>query len=220
MKKSLLISLLFFCTLVSCDETTTIVEVEKNKLFAKVIITTLPSYYDPDSNRVIFKETLDFNGELISASITTLEKIIIGNNSIPFEDSYSIDRKNYGVINFNRRPDKFIQPLNNANFVLQTQIGSIEGVIRIPDSIYNIQYSITDTIMMNDSLVVTFDGAADYFVLYYYVYPDSTPYQFPGELVSKTNKFILNGTHFNKKGSLQISAIGMFNGPYLAMLST
>lgn len=208
--------------LISCDEKSTVVEVEKNKLFAKVVVTTYPSYFDLDSNRIIFKETMDFEGEVIGESITSIEAILLGINSVPFEDSYSIDPKNYGVINFNKPAETFIELFKTDLFTINTGIGNLEGMINLPDSVNNIIYNhnLLDTLKLNDSLVISFEGNANYFVLKYsitYAIPPDTNliYHDPGEIISKTNKFIINSSLLNKSGILAINAIESFNGPYL-----
>ena len=210
--------ILFLIT--SCEENTTFVEVEKNKLLANVVVSSSPSYYDPDSNKVIFKETIDFQGELISERITSIESILIGNENIPFEDSYSIDRKNYGLIKFNKLFNIFIENYNSKKFVINTDIGFLEGTIQIPDSIFNIHYNLSDTITTSDSLIIFFNGNADYYVLDYWITyqlpPDSQfIYHAPGELISKTEKFVLDSSYLNRDGILGINAIESFNGPFL-----
>jgi len=209
-------------TFISCDERLTIMEVEKNKLFAKVIVTTYPSYFDIDSNKVIHKTTMDFEGEIIGESITSIESIIIGNSSIPFGDSYSIDRKNYGVINFNKTSEAFIEPFKTDKFTIKTDIGELEGIISMPDSVINISYNhnLFDTLKINDSLEISFEGNADYYVLDYwitYAIPPDTNlnYHASGEIISKTNNFTLSSAQLNKSGSLGINRIISFNGPFL-----
>ena len=159
MKMKILFLFIFLFTLISCDEKSTIVEVEKNKSFAKVVVSTYPSYFDPDSNIVIYKATMDFEGEIIGESITSIESILFGNNSIPFEDSYSSDPKNYGVINFNKPAETFIELFKTDKFTIKTGIGELEGIINMPDSVVNISYNhnLLDTLKLNDSLVISFE---------------------------------------------------------------
>jgi hypothetical protein len=222
MKVILLFLFLISLTLFSCDEKSTIVEVEKNKLFAKIVVTTYPSYFDPDSNKIIYKETMDFQGKLIGESITSIKNILIGNENIPFEDSYSIDPKNYGVINFNKPAETFIEVFKTNKFTIYTGIGNLEGMILMPDSVNKISYNhnIQDTLKSNDSLEVSFEGNADYYVLRYwitYAIPPDTQliYNDPGEIISKTNKFSLHSSRLNKSGILAINSIDSFNGPFL-----
>lgn len=222
MKTKIFLLIILLIAFISCDEKSTIVEVEKNKLFVKVIVTTHPSYFDIDSNRVIYKTTMNFEGEIIGESITSIKSILIGNISIPFEDSYSIDRKNYGVINFNKPPETFIEPFNTDKFIIKTGIGELEGIINMPDSVLNISYNhnLLDTLKLNDSLVISFEGNANYFVLKYwitYAIPPDTNliYHDPGEIISKSNKLIISSSMINKSGILAINAIESFNGPYL-----
>lgn len=207
---------------VSCDETSTIVEVEKNKLFAKIIVITYPSYFDLDSNRVIHKTTMDFRGEIIGEPITSIESIIIGNKSVPFIDSYSIDPKKYGVINFNKPVEAYIEPFQTDKITIKTGIGELKGIINMPDSVSNIIYNhnLFDTLKINDSLEIYFEGNANYYVLNYwitYAIPPDTNliYHAPGEIISKTNKFTISSSMLNKSGILAINSIKSFNGPYL-----
>lgn len=222
MKMKIFLLFIILITFISCEEKSTIVEVEKNKLFAKVIVTTHPSYFDPDSNKVIYKTTMNFEGEIIGESITSIESILIGNSSIPFEDSYSIDRKNYGVINFNKPAETFIKPFKTDKFTIKTGIGELGGIISIPDSIFNISYNhnLFDTLKTNDSLEISFQGNANNYVLRYwitYAIPPDTilMYHARGEIISKTNKFTISSSRLNKAGILSINTIESFNGPYL-----
>jgi hypothetical protein len=209
-------------TFISCDQKSTIVEVEKNKLFAKVIVTTHPSYFNPDSNKVIYKTTMDFEGEIIGESITSIESIFIGNNSIPFENSYSVDPRNYGVINFNKPAEFFIEPIKTDKFTIKTGIGELTGIISMPDSFINISYNhnLFDTLKINDSLEISFKGNADYYVLRYWITYSIPPdtnlmYHAPGLIISKTDKFTISSSNLNKSGILSINTIESFNGPYL-----
>lgn len=222
MKTKIFLLVIMLITLISCDEKSTILEVERNKLFAKVIVTTHPSYFDPDSNKVIHKTTMNFEGEIIGESITSIENILIGKNSIPFTDSYSIDRKNYGVINFKKPAETFIAPFKTDRFIIKTGIGELEGLISMPDSVINISYNhnLFDTLKTNDSLEISFDGNANYYVLRYwitYAIPPDTQliYNEPGEMISKTNKFTIGSSKLNKSGILSINTLESFNGPYL-----
>jgi len=222
MKIKILFLFAILITLISCDEKSTIVEVEKNKFFAKVVVNTHPSYFDPDSNKVIFKVTMNFEGEIIGESITSIENILIGNSNIPFEDSYSIDPKNYGVINFNKPAETFIELFKTDKFTIKTGIGKLEGVINMPDSVINISYNLNlfDTLKINGSLEISFEGNANYYVLKYwitYAIPPDTNliYNDPDEIISKSNKFIIGSSLLNKSGILAINAIESFNGPYL-----
>lgn len=222
MKTKIFHILIMLTAFVSCDETSTIVEVEKNKLFAKIIVSTYPSYFDPDSNRVIHKTTMDFRGEIIGERITSIESIIIGNKSVPFIDSYSIDPKNYGVINFNKPVEAYIEPFRTDKITIKTGIGELEGIINMPDSVSNIRYNhnLFDTLQINDSLEIYFEGNANYYVLNYwitYAIPPDTNliYHAPGEIISKTNKFTISSSMLNKSGILAINSIKSFNGPYL-----
>lgn len=222
MKTKIFPLFIILISFISCDDKSTIVEVEKNKLFAKVIFTTYPSYFDIDSNKVIYKTTMDFEGEIIGESITSIESILIGNSSIPFEDSYSIDRKNYGVINFNKTSDTFIEPFKTNKFTIKTDIGELDGIISMPDSVINISYNhnLFDTLKINDSLEISFKGNADYYVLDYwitYAIPPDTNlnYHVSGEIISKTNKFTISSAQLNKSGRLAINRIISFNGPFL-----
>lgn len=222
MKLKIFIFSISLLTFTSCDQNTSIVEVEKNKLFAKVLITTYPSYFNPDSNKVIFIPTLDFEGELIAESITSIQSIFIGNENVPFEDSYSIDRKNYGVINFNKLNPSFIEVIKTNKFIVITGVGKLEGIFVIPDSVNNISYNhnFQDTLKSNDSLEIFFEGNADFYVLDYwitYAIPPDTNlmYHAPGEIISKTNKFTICSSKLSKSGILAINSIESFNGPYL-----
>lgn len=220
MKTKLLFILFAFFLIISCESNSSLVEIEKNKLFTKVVVSVQPSFYDPISKIFINEENINFEGELISESITTIESIKIGNESIPFTDSYSIDRKNYGVIKFNKPSETFIDFSISNKFLISTKIGGLEGFIQFPDSIYNISYNLTDIITASDSLIILFEGNADYYVLNYwisYAIPSDTLelYYSPGEIISKTNKFVLSSSHLNKSGRLAINSIESFNGPYL-----
>ncbi len=222
MKPGIIILFIMLITFISCDQKSTIVEVEKNKLFAKVIVTTQPSYFDPDSNKVIHKTTMNFEGEIIGESITSIESIFIGNSSIPFENSYSADPGNYGVINFNKPVESFIEPVKTDKFRIKTGIGELARIISMPDSVINISYNhnLFDTLKINDSLEISFKGKADYFVLRYWITYSIPPdtnlmYHAPGEIITKTNKFTLSSYCLNKSGILSINTIESSNGPYL-----
>ena len=205
--------------LISCNKYSNTLEVNENKLLAKVSIVSNPSYFDADSNKLIEIETLAFNGELISENITSINFILAGNDTIPFEDSYSIDRKNYGVIYFDSPSNLYIKPESPINFIINTKIGVIEGNVVLPDSIYNVHYSKIDTVAEDDSIEITFNGNAQYYIsnyaLFYQLSDSNNFYNDFGEIISKTPKFKLTNKEFSRLGNLQIGFIEMYNGPYL-----
>ena len=203
---------------VSCESDKTIMEVEKNKLFAEVFVGLKSSYYNPDSHKTLFVPNLTFEGELIGENITAIDYILVGNDTIPHQDDYSVDRNNWGIIHFNKPTSVFIDASFPKRFLIKTKIGSIEGTILIPDSVKNIRYDKKDSLHVGESLKVSFDaGDADYFKLSYVLFynPSDHPvYSEFGETITRETTVIIDKSMTFTEGILQISSITVYNGPF------
>ncbi len=206
-------------TFIGCSDSNSIIEVETNKIFAKVFVEVKNTYYNIDSGKVVVKPNLDFRGELIGENITTIEYILIGTDTVAYGDSYSIDRNNWGVINFNTPTGTFIEPSFPKRFLIKTTIGSIEGTIVMPDSVKNIEYDKQDSLNVGESLLVNFTSEeGDYFKLNYALFYElsTSPVTFNefGEKISRENSVLIDSTVTFRNGTLQISSIEIFKGPF------
>lgn len=214
MKYLLLLPVAVFC--LSCESK--IVEVEKNKLFAEVFVWVSPRYFDTDSNKYIDKENMNFSGTLIGESVTAINSIFIGEESVPYENIYRGRNIEYGSINFKNASTLFIENDDYKKFIINNSLGKLEGIIKIPDSIYNVEYSLSDTVRSDENLEINFNGNADYYILSYVVAyqipPDTLYYHYlEKKLVSVTTKFVIDLTQFSNSRYLVVNSIQAFNGP-------
>ena len=213
---------LFFVSIIlvllSCEGNKTITEAENNKLFAEIFVSLKNSYYDSDSKKTLNIANLDFKGELIGENITAIDYIMVGNDTVPYEDSYSYPRDNWGVINFNRPTGVFIDASFPKRFMVKTKIGSIEGTIIIPDSVKNLSYNKKDSLHIGDSLIVSFEaGDADYFKLNYALFynlsynPVANKF---GSTITREPRVVIDESMTSIEGVLQISSITAYKGPF------
>ncbi len=228
MKKIILLAfpLLFtFCTEVKNNFIE--VETEKNKLFLQMSIGT--DYMFTDSS---YQETMTFNGNLLSQSNISIDCLVFNADTI-YPNQFSTlplvlneyHWPGYVYKEISKLRNFIITPFEQGTFKLITKIGSLEGVINMPNSIYNdfkfikISNGQQDTISANDTiyygeqLKVQFNGNADFYRVEYQIHKESTIADFYYEQ-TKDDFLLLDTSKLNINGGVQIRVIHSVNGPF------
>jgi hypothetical protein len=228
MKRIILLTfpLLFtFCTEVKNNFVE--VETEKNKLFLQMSVGT--EYLFTDSS---YQESLTFNGNLLSQSNVSIDYLVFNTDTI-WPHQFSIlplvlndyHWPGYVYKEISKLRNFIINPFEQGTFKLKTKLGSLEGAINMPNSIYNnIKFikisngqqdtiSANDTIYYGEGLKVQFNGNADFYRVEYHIHKESSLADFYYEQTKE--KFLLLDTNkLNVNGDMQIRVIHSVNGPY------
>src|SRR5574338_715779 len=129
--------LLTFCTEVKNNFVE--VETEKNKLFLQMSVGT--EYLFTDSS---YQETLTFNGNLLSQTNIPIDYLVFNADTI-WPNQFSTlplvlneyHWPGYTYKEISKLRNFIITPFEQGNFKLITKIGSLEGMINMPNSIYD-----------------------------------------------------------------------------------
>ncbi len=199
---------------ISCEEENIITDDQGNMFYATINV---------DFRNVIAQDSLPhywYIGYIISSKVTELKCIVIEKDTISYyEPSVNYFNDGNGLIRFNMPYEKLINVVPLANFEVVTGIGSLNGDVIFPDSVTSIEFNKEDTLGVNETLVMSFNGNADYYLIYYsyeYLNPDST-----GTIGENRELLVKQNTAFFDSvssphpynGYLYISSIGSFNGP-------
>ena len=204
------IALSVIVLLISCENGDTILVNEENKILATVDVGHIA---DINSGRKYF-----YRGYLITNEISELQYVVLNLDTIHYsEQSYYYSNDHNGFIEFSTPVDKIINLVEDAKFEIHTDIGMIAGNIVFPDSITSVTYNKADTIQINETLIMSFDGKADYYLIYHgysYLNEDSSGYiSKGGETNVNENEAILDSTLYPFNGYLTIWGILSINGP-------
>ena len=228
MKKIILIAfpLLFtFCSEVKNNFIE--VETEKNKLFLQMTIGT--EFLFVDSNYV---ESLTFAGNLLSQTNTSIDYLVFNADTV-WPDQFSVlplvlndyHWPGYVYKEITKLRTFAINPFDQGTFKIKTKLGSLEGAINLPNSIYNkIKFikvsngqqdtiSANDTIYYGEELKIQFNGNADFYRVEYLIHKESSIGDFYYEQ-TKEDFFLLDTTKLNINGDLQIRVVHCVNGPF------
>ena len=213
MLKIILLNLIAFSTivlLISCENDDTILVNEENKILA-----TIDVFNSPDNNN---GRKYYYRGYLITSEISELQYVVLNLDTVHYsEQSYYYSNDHNGSIEFSTPVDKIINIVEDAKFEIHTDIGMIAGNIVFPDSIKSVTYNKEDTIKINETLIMSFDGQADYYLIYYtyqFLNEDSSGYVSKGgETYVKENEAVFDSTLYPVNGFFTIWGILSINGP-------
>ena len=229
MKKTivLILALLFtFCTKEINNIVEVEVETEKNKLFLQMFIST--NYLFVDSS---YQKSLTFNGNLLSQTNTSIDYLVFNTDTIwPYQFVVlplalnDNEWPGYVYKEIAKLQNFVINPFEQGTFKLTTKLGSLEGAINMPNSIYNsIKFikisagqqdtiSANDTIYYGEKLKVQFNGNADFYRIEYHIKKESSLADFYYEQ-TKDDFLLLDTNKLNINGHVQIRIIQSVNGP-------
>ena len=191
----------------NCDTNNTIVNVEDNNLLAVVGVSRYPN-----------SSEFHFWGDIMTNKVSNLNFVVLNVDTVFYsEQSYYYRNDNNGFINFYRPYDFYIPIQDTFRIQIHTGVGMISGNEVIPDSISNIAFNLSDTVEVNETLVMTFTGKADYFLVHYeYLYlNEDSSWIVPedGEIFVTQCEVDFDQSLHPKNGYLRILWITSVNGP-------
>jgi len=213
MKKSpMLIFLVIASLLLSCEEETIVSNDQDNMFYATVnvylrnavVLDSIPHYW--------------YSGYIISSKISYLKYVVLNMDTIPYnEPSVNYFNDENGYMQFSMPIVLKIDVMPSALFEIATGLGSITGDIIFPDSVNAMEFNKVDTISVQETLVMNFQGNADYYLISYsysHLNSDSTGYIGENrELYVKQPPALFDSTLHPFDGYLNINYIYSFNGP-------
>lgn len=107
---------------------------------------------------------------------------------------------------------------NPLTIIINTNIGTIEGSITVPDTIHTITIDAPDTIVLNTPLSISWSGSnADYYhVQYYHNWMEEEFYWlgYSKDTIVQGINLVFDGSQFSKDGDISEIEITPINGPF------